>query len=192
LGELYWRIYGLPIPPPPTINVYVKRILVIGHPGAGKSTLASELGKKIGLPVVHLDKEFWQPGWIRTPEDEWWQQVTSIITSDRWIIDGTFDRTLDLRLKRADTVILLDYSRYLCLWRIMKRVVANFGKVRPNMASGCPDKFDLEFLRWAWNYRRDRFPKIRKSLLSCFADGNLVTFKCPSDAKRFLNEVSSP
>jgi len=167
----------------------VKRILIIGHPGAGKSTFAAELGKVVKLPLIHLDKEFWQPGWIETPKNEWRQLIEAIVQSDEWIIDGTYDRTLDIRLLRADTVIIFDYSRYLCLWRICKRIIASYGKVRPDMADDCPERIDLGFLKWAWNYRRDHNPIIYKCLQDYFNNGNVIVFKKPANSIQFLNEV---
>ncbi len=172
-------------------HVDVRRILVIGHPGAGKSTFTSNLGMKIRLPVIHLDKEFWRPGWVETPMNEWRKRTEMMVNRDEWIIDGTHDRTLDIRLLRADTVIFLDYSRYLCLWRILKRIVTSFGEVRPEMADGCPERIDLGFLRWVWNYRRDHYPIISECLQTYYANGKMVVLKNPADALQFLNEVGS-
>ena len=100
----------------------MKRVLVIGHPGAGKSTLAARLGELTGLPVIHLDKEFWREGWVQMPRSEWKGKTERLVQGDEWIIDGSYDHTLEIRLARADTVIFLDFSRYLCLWRVCKRV----------------------------------------------------------------------
>ncbi len=169
----------------------VRRILVIGHPGAGKSTLASNLGMKTGLPVIHLDKEFWRRGWVQIPKNEWRQRTEILVNRDEWIIDGSYDRTLDIRLLRADTVIFLDFSRYLCLWRVSKRIVTNFGEVRPDMADGCPERIDLGFLKFVWNYRRDRYPIVSECLKTHYADGTIVVLKNPTDAIQFLNEAGS-
>jgi adenylate kinase family enzyme len=170
-------------------HVQVKRILVIGHPGAGKSRFSSKLGVKIGLPVIHLDKEFWRPGWVETAKDEWRRRTEMMVNGDEWIIDGTYDGTLDIRLVRADTVIFLDYSRYLCLWRVIKRIVSGFGEVRPDMARGCPERVDLGFLRWVCNYRRNRYAKISECLRTYYTHGKLVVLRDPADAIQFLNEV---
>jgi adenylate kinase family enzyme len=167
----------------------MKRVLIIGSSGAGKSTFAIELGKKLNLPVIHLDKEFWQPGWIETPRDVWSKRVGELVKGAEWIIDGTYDRTLDVRLPHADTVFFLDYPRHLCLWRTLKRIVSSFGHVRGDMAEGCPEKVDLGFFKWVWNYRRDRYPKINECLRKYFAHGNLVVFRSPIDAMRYLNAL---
>ncbi|HEQ98406.1 MAG TPA: AAA family ATPase [candidate division Zixibacteria bacterium] len=167
----------------------MKRILVIGSPGAGKSIFAARLGKVLDLPVIHLDREFWQPGWVETPSDIWRQRVCKLVEPDSWIIDGTYDRTLDIRLQRADTVFFLDYPRYLCLWRIIKRVITSFGRVRFDMAAGCREKLDMSFIRWTWNYRRDHYPRIHDCLREKFSNGNLVVLKNPLRSRRFMDEL---
>ncbi|HKK21511.1 MAG TPA: hypothetical protein VJ983_08570, partial [candidate division Zixibacteria bacterium] len=113
-----------------------------------------------------------------------------IVERERWILDGTFSNTLDLRLPRTDTVIFLDYPRYLCMLRMAKRVITTFGKVRTDMAPGCPERFDWIFTQWVWNYRRDQYPLIRDSLEKHFAGGTLIVLKSPREADRFLKELA--
>ena len=161
----------------------MKRILIIGHPGAGKSTFAVKLGEVLKLPVVHLDKEFWNPDWQPTRRDVWRQRVESLVSSDTWIIDGSYDSTLDIRLPRADTVIVLNFSRYLCFWRLLKRTLTNFRGVRPDMADGCPEKLDPVFIKFVWNYQRDHVPKIEECLRKYFADGKQIVLKSPASAR---------
>jgi len=171
-----------------TIN-QVKRILVIGHPGSGKSTLATALSEAFALPIIHLDKEFWQPGWIKMPEDKWQEKIRTLIAQDRWIMDGTFDRNLEIRLPRADTVIFLDYSRYICLWRIFRRIISYYGRVRPDMTEGCPEKLDFVFLNFVWNYRRDRYPMINKCLRGNHSNFNLIVLNNPSETANFMRSL---
>src|SRR5262245_42711291 len=96
----------------------MQRVLVIGISGAGKSTFARELAQRSGLPLIHLDREFWQPGWKITPEPEWRSKVAALAAREAWIMDGGYSASLDLRLPRADTVIWFDYPRARCLRRI--------------------------------------------------------------------------
>src|SRR5436853_202107 len=111
----------------------MQRVLVIGISGAGKSTLSRALAARTGLPLIHLDKEFWQPGWVITPKQQWRERVASLAARERWIMDGNFDASLDLRLPRADTLIWFDYLTLRCLWRALKRVAGSFGHVRPDL-----------------------------------------------------------
>ena len=87
------------------------RVLVVGSGGAGKSTFARELGARRGLPVVHLDRLYRRPPWTETPPDEWQEVVQSVVADERWVIDGNYSGTLELRLGAADTAILLDVPR---------------------------------------------------------------------------------
>ncbi|ASA22451.1 DNA topology modulation protein [Paenibacillus donghaensis] len=141
----------------------MKRILVIGSGGTGKSTLSGKLGTIVELPVVHLDSYFWKANWVPTPNEEWDQRIEQWTNEDRWIIDGNYSRTMDARIKRADVIIFLDLPRLLCMYRIIKRRVIYHKKSRPDMNGECAEKLDWEFIKWVWNYRkRSRMNTLRK------------------------------
>ena len=133
----------------------MERILIIGCGGAGKSTLARQLGDKLNIPVVHLDKLFWKPGWVEMPKDEFDALLRQEMAKERWIMDGNFNRTLPERIARCDTMIYLDFSRFACLCGVIKRVLTTYGKVRPDMGDGCPERIDWEFLKWVWNFNKN-------------------------------------
>lgn len=137
-----------------------KRILLIGCGGSGKSTLARTLGEKTGLPVVHLDQIYWKPGWQPLPREEFDEKLTAELKNPEWIIDGNFDRTIPLRLEYCDAVIFLDLPRLVCLFGVIRRVLHSYGRTRADMGEGCPEKFDLSFLKWVWNFndqKRDKY-----------------------------------
>ena len=134
----------------------MKRIMIIGCGGAGKSTLARQLGEKTGLPVVHLDKLFWRPGWEHISRDEFDVLHREALMGEKWILDGNFDRTMEERIKHCDTVIYLDFSRSACLYGVAKRILTTYGKVRPDMGEGCPERFDMDFLKWVWNFNKNK------------------------------------
>ena len=142
----------------------MQRILIIGCPGGGKSTFARAMGKKLGLDVVHLDQLWWTPGWVERPLDEFRAAVTEAAMGEAWVIDGNFSNTFDIRMARADTIIWIDQPRLLCLWRAMKRALTHKGAVRADMAEGCPEKFDLEFAQYIWNFKRDVGPKTEEAV----------------------------
>lgn len=129
-----------------------QRILVIGIPGAGKSTLAKQIGHCLELPVIHLDQQFWRPGWEMTPNDEWELRVQELCAKPRWVIDGNFSGSLELRLKKADAVVYLDFNRVTALYRVGKRVFRTRGRVRPDMAPECPERFDWSFVKYIWRF----------------------------------------
>lgn len=126
----------------------MKKVIVIGSGGAGKSTFSRQMGDITGLPVVHLDLEYWRPGWVKTPKDEWNQKVTEMIARDEWIMDGNFGGTRELRAGSADTIVFLDIPRRVCIYRVCKRYLRFRGGNRPEMSEGCNEKLDLEFLLW--------------------------------------------
>jgi adenylate kinase family enzyme len=123
----------------------MRRVLVIGPGGAGKSTFATRLGEQLQIEVKHLDRYYWQPGWVKPAPDEWLKTVESLVSEESWIIDGNYSGTLDLRLKSCDTIIFLDLNRFVCMWRILKRLFRYRQETRPDMAEGCYEKIDLEF-----------------------------------------------
>lgn len=164
------------------------RVIIIGCGGSGKSTLSRALSEKTNLPVIHLDKLFWSEGWVNIPREEFNILLRQELKKDKWIIDGNYDRTLEERLSRCDTIIYLDYPRRTCILGVIKRVLSNYGKVRPDMAEGCPEKIDLEFLQWIWNFNkehRDKFYKILKKE----KEKNIYIFKNRKQCKEFLNKI---
>lgn len=136
-----------------------KRILLIGCGGSGKSTLARTLGEKTGLPVVHLDRLLWLPGWQKRPREEFDALLTAELQKPEWIIDGNFDRTIPLRLEYCDAVIFLDLPRLICVWGVLRRILKNRGRTRADMGEGCPEKFDLSFLKWVWTFNDQKREK---------------------------------
>ncbi len=134
----------------------MERIVIIGCGGSGKSTLARRLGDRLNLPVVHLDKLYWHPGWVESTDEEFDAKLAVELEKSQWIMDGNFNRTMELRLAKCDTVIYLDYSRLVCLWGVLCRIIKTYGKTRPDMGEGCPERIDFEFLKWVWNYNRDK------------------------------------
>ena len=142
----------------------LRRIAVIGSSGSGKSTLAVLLGEVTGLPVVHLDKEYWLPGWVEPDKAAWRARVAEFARRDAWIIDGQYGASLIERLERADLAIFLDLPTHLCLWRVVKRWLSLRGGVRPDMGEGCPEKIDLEFLHFVATFRRLQRPKVVAAL----------------------------
>lgn len=168
----------------------MKRILVIGSGGAGKSTFSRKLGEVTGIDVIHLDSIYWRPNWEKTPKDEWESTVAELVRRDSWIMDGNFGGTREMRIKASDTVILLDIPRYICLYRVIKRAIAYRGKHRPDMAAGCNEKVDPEFLSWIWNYpRRGRRRALEE--MEKFPDKRLVVLRSAREAEDFLRRGKS-
>ena len=166
----------------------MERILIIGCGGAGKSTLARQLGDKLNIPVVHLDKLFWKPGWVEIPKDEFDALIRQEMAEEKWIMDGNFNRTLPERIARCDTVIYLDFSRFACLLGIIKRVLTTYGKVRPDMGEGCPERIDWEFLKWVWNIKKNKREGNYKLLWEA-QHAEIIVLKKRKEVKAFLEQV---
>ncbi|GAB6988754.1 DNA topology modulation protein [Paenibacillus pini] len=142
----------------------MKRILVIGSGGSGKSTLSQRISKRLDIPVIHLDTYFWNANWVPKPNEEWDKIVEQFSNQDQWIMDGNYSRTMDIRIKKADLIIFLDMPRILCIYRIVKRRIMYRNKTRPDMNEGCPEKLDWSFIKWVWNYRSRSRPTIIQKL----------------------------
>jgi adenylate kinase family enzyme len=167
----------------------MRRVVILGCSGGGKSTLARAMGERLGLPVVHLDALFWSPGW-KEPEDNaaFRAKVAAAIAGDAWITDGNYvGRTFDLRLPRADTVIFVDQPRRVCLWRIVKRWWTDRGKRRADLAEGCYENLDWAFTEWVWTFERKARPRIEATVA---AHGqSMVTLKGDRDVAAFLDRI---
>ncbi len=166
----------------------MQRVMIIGCGGAGKSTLARQLGEKMGLPVVHLDKLFWRPGWEQISREEFDRLHREALAGEKWILDGNFDRTMEERIRHCDTVIYLDFNRVVCLLGVAKRVLTTYGQVRPDMGEGCPERFDWEFLRWVWNFNKNKREKTCR-LLARYPDKKICILKNRRQVRMFLEKI---
>lgn len=167
----------------------MKRIMIIGCGGAGKSTLARQLGKKLNLPVIHLDQIWWSPGdWQHLDREEFDERLLEETEKPEWILDGNFNRTIEMRLKKCDTVIYLDFSRVACLLSWMKRVITNWGHARIDMAPGCKEWFDPDMAKWIWNFNKKNRQNYYRLLNE--AEGvETIVLKNRRMVKRFLNSL---
>ena len=168
----------------------MKKILVIGSGGAGKSTFARRLGEITGIEVVHLDKLHWRAGWIEPPKDEWRKTVENNLKKESWIMDGNFGGTMDLRLAACDTAILLDLPRTVCVYRVLKRRIKYRGTNRPDMSEGCSEKIDYEFLRWIWDYPKKNKPQVEEKLKRFENEKTIIRLKSKREVEGFFANLS--
>lgn len=165
----------------------MQRVLVIGPCGAGKSTLASALSCRLGLPLFHMDQLNWQPGWIESSKGEISAKLRGIVGTDHWLIDGTYGGTLSLRLDRADTVVYLDFPISLCFLRLLKRIWMYRGRSRPDMTEDCPERFDLAFLFYL--IRRNSGPRIRMEAHLIGHEAKIIRLRKPDQVQRWMDSL---
>jgi adenylate kinase family enzyme len=170
----------------------MRRVMVVGCPGAGKTTLARRLAQRLALPLIHLDFHFWRPGWQVPATDEWRKQVIALANANDWIMDGNYSNTYDVRMPRADTLIWLDYPRTTCLRRVLLRTVTGYGRTRPDLPERCPERFDGPFLRYVWNFPTEHRPHIVNAIERFGGHLQITRLGRDRDADRFLTTVGSP
>jgi adenylate kinase family enzyme len=164
----------------------LRRILVVGCPGAGKSTFARRLGERLHLPVIHLDLHYWRSGWQMPDPETWRQQVVSLVAAPAWIMDGNYADTFDVRMPRADSLIWLDYPRRKCFYRVLRRLAKDHGRSRPDLPDGCPEQFDAHFLRFVWDFPARHRPKIPAGIERYGAHLRISRFSDDREADDFL------
>jgi adenylate kinase family enzyme len=123
------------------------------------------------------------------PKPEWAARVAELVRRDAWIMDGNYSGTFDIRLKACDTLIFLDMPRLVCLWRVLKRWLAYRGRTRPDMAAGCDEKINMEFILWVWNYPRTNRPEVLRRMRENATSKQMIRLRSPAEAERFLAAV---
>ena len=159
------------------------RIIVLGCPGSGKSTFARALAARTGLPLIHLDSVWWRADGSHISRDEFDRALAELLAGEKWIIDGDYSRTYEVRLRAADTVIFLDYPEDVCMAGIVGRV----GEERPDIP-WTESALDPELVAMVKNYARDNRP-VLLDLLRRYADRQVLVFTDRTRADRWLSEL---
>lgn len=164
----------------------MKRIMIIGASGSGKSTLARLLGQSTGLPVVHIDPMFFYEGWVQRPRDETEQMIRDAIQAPEWIFEGNCSSTYDERAELADLIVVLELGRLRRVLRTLWRTLRYFGRTRPEMAKGCPERFSWEFhFDWVWNYDTHSRPKTEAFIERWHDRRPILVVSSAKEARRF-------
>jgi len=153
----------------------MKRVVILGRGASGKSTLARRLGKITGLPVIELDKVFWRPGLAAMPRDEWKLIQEELVAEDAWIMDGDLGPydAVEVRLRAADTIILLDFSLLRCAWRALRR-----------------SRERADFWRWLCTYGSQSRPVLMDAISTHAPSAEVRIFRHPAALSRFVADLS--
>ncbi len=168
----------------------MNRIMIIGSPGSGKTTLAKKLHRKTGLPMIHLDQEYWGPKWEKSSKEVWTKKVSEFVAGESWIIDGNYGGTMHLRFPRADTVILMDFNPWLCTWRALCRSIRYLGRSRADMAPGCNEKIDFHFLLYVARFRKTRGRKLVEQVKGMAEEKQVYILRSDQEVREYLNSQS--
>jgi adenylate kinase family enzyme len=162
------------------------KIAIIGSSGSGKSTFAKGLSRKLKLPLFHLDSLYWKPNWEKTDKITWIALQEKLVQESKWIIDGNYNSTLDIRIRAADTIFFLNFSRITCISGVLMRFLA---KKRVDVIVDCKERLSLEFLLWIWNYPRKNAPKMIDALQKHASTKRIYIFENRRELNEFFDEL---
>ena len=161
----------------------MKKAIIIGCPGSGKTTFAEKLNKVTGITLYYLDAIWHNPDKTHIPREEFDGRIREIFATDSWIIDGNYNRTIEMRLKECDTVFLLDFPVSVCLSGVELRI----GKPREDMP-WIEQEFDVDFKEWIINFSKKELPHVYE-LLKKYKDKNVIIFKSHNEIDEFLEKL---
>lgn len=173
----------------------MRRVMVIGQPGSGKSTFARALGEVTGLPVHHMDHIHWMSGWRERPRGEKLRMVREIEASDAWVLEGGLSATYDERAARADTIVHLDAPVGRRLRRVVLRSIRYWGRARPDLPDGCPERFgwhQIEFYRFIWRTRRSSRERMIDVMQRAGPATRTVTLHSFAEQDAFVRAAEGP
>lgn len=167
----------------------MKKVLVVGSPGSGKSMFSKKLSKKTGLPVVHLDYYHLQAEHNYPVDHESWNaRVNELIKPDTWIMDGNYGATYPERFELADTIVFLDIPRRICLYRILRRYFYYQNRNRDEMPEDWKERLDFKFLKYVCFFNKRSKPKIL-DYIKRHENKNVLIFKKSKQIEGYLNSL---
>ena len=165
----------------------MKRVIIIGGNGSGKTTFAYELARKTNLPLLHTDSIYWRDNWEHVSRTEFDEIMRAELEKKDWIIDGNNIRSIPERLKVCDTVFFFDFPSFVCLWGVLSRCIKNYGKSRSDMGGHCPERLDFNFYKQVLLFNR----RNRKRLYVMIKEAknvDCIVFKNRKQVKQFLRK----
>ncbi|MBQ8249953.1 MAG: adenylate kinase [Clostridia bacterium] len=163
----------------------MKKVIVIGCPGSGKSRLSREMHKITGLPLYHLDMMFWRADRTTVPREEFRAELRRVIDTDEWIIDGNYGSTMQMRMEACDTVIFLDFPTDVCLAGIEERR----GKPRDDMPWIESDE-DAEFAEFVRSYNSQSRPRVME-LLYKYSSKEIIIFETRGAVDEYIKRLKA-
>ena len=160
------------------------KVIIVGCPGAGKSTFARKLNQITNLPLYHLDMLWHKPDRTNISKEKFDEELKKILKKDKWIMDGNYQRTLEMRLKECATAFLLDYPLEVCLSGAQSRI----GKKREDLP-WLEEKFDENFKNWILNFEKEKLPQIYDLLDKYKENKNIVIFKSREEADNYIKNI---
>jgi adenylate kinase family enzyme len=164
-----------------------RRILVLGSPGSGKTQLSAILSPHLGLELLHLDDFFWKPGPVRTPQAEWRALVAELASRPSWIMDGTYEASLDLRIPAAEAIIFIESNRWACLWRVFVRRLRSRWRSDPERAY--VQAMTPFFVRYVYRFPRSTRPEVFRSIAVHGPHNPLIVLRGTNGVDRFIRRL---
>lgn len=169
----------------------MQRVMIIGQPGSGKSTLAQEMGKRTGLPVIHIDTIHWQPGWIERSAAEKTRLCLEVEAGERWIFEGGHSTTWDNRVARTDLLIWIDRPSALRFWRVLRRTFLQRGLTRPDLPADCPEQLrNLPgFFKFMWDTRKSARARMKQFAAAAPSNCKVVYLRSNRQTQAFIADL---
>lgn len=169
----------------------MKRVVIMGCPGSGKTTLALKLARILNLPTVHLDREHNMPyPGARNKHSNWNERHAALIADEKWIMDGLYYQTAGERIRRADLIIWFELPIFVCLFRVIKRTIMNYGQNRIDTAPGYPIRFDIALYILVLKFRHFKSPKFKQFIAQRHSATKLEIIKTNADLERVILAAS--
>ena len=171
----------------------MRRVMIVGQLGAGKSTFARALGARTGLPVVHIDRIHWQAGWVGRSPEEKTRLCREVEARESWIFEGGHSATWPERVARADLLVWLDRPVALRLWRVLRRTLTGLGRTRPDLPEGCPERLRNlpEFVCFIWITRRSARARLVRLAERAPPGCRVLSLRSDGEVARFLAAIGA-